>query len=823
MRFIFEKLITLLSLVFLLLNSSEHLLAQPVAESNEYIPPRSEVRSGSPDIIWNPDGSLTVRNGSVIFQSGIKKYSNKEVDFERASEMLLVEESFIANGQKDKNLYNIKFDGNAAGDVSIGIWHRDVKAEKNEENNIKSKQFGFGSFDLSSDNVYDDAEENESERWATLLWGARSDNGSHINWNAYKWEGFFGRNKHYESDDFSRLYHKPSSWTWKGRSVVVGTVLLSVVAAVATGGASAELEAEATEAGGAAVEGSSSIIDVEMAPLRQAGGAYLRGEAKVAAANAAEEQALQARLALDAADKAENLKRARTTARMARNISGGVKSYGQMASRTSMASVFGAGTGLGATYTTTAFLATDEPKVRIVNYSNDGKNAAAYLNFISNNTSPQDFIELMGGGIASPAAQKLGILSAEYLFKEYISNTCKTGEIDEYGKILQSEGKTVRCLKVPSIPVVARMQVEAGNSDVTIKSVNIPGLPGRYDPYSDTGISPYRLFKNYYYITPNAGSKVIVRPRNGIVNEEPIIVEEVFDNINPEQVLPYQVFRTNGYMLIEPEGFTDDVASIYLVANKNEVESYTGKMTYNNASVRFDLGYYGQINGNDYHLYRFVPLLSSLSFKNGNAPFEFDADPTTGPFLAGDNIVFRTVSFDNVVVNNDLDQAVFKRSFDRDPTEDVELTVSGRTLISDGYDRAIPTSFDFGLYVGNKDIEGQPHQAKGVLTEDLAVLQSDQWILADYVFESGYEPLSLDYLHSYVQTNKHLPYVMGQEAVDKAGHYSITDMAMGQLRHLEELYLHAFDQEEHLEQQEARLLALKRRLENIPHTIDKKD
>ena len=96
----FIKYLKLYLLPILLGIISEYASAQN-PESNHYIPQTTYDRSGgSSTVIWNPDGSVTVKNGEVMFQSGIKKFQIETSKMERESEMLMLDENFISQGEK---------------------------------------------------------------------------------------------------------------------------------------------------------------------------------------------------------------------------------------------------------------------------------------------------------------------------------------------------------------------------------------------------------------------------------------------------------------------------------------------------------------------------------------------------------------------------------------------------------------------------------------------------------------------------------------------------------------------------------------------------
>lgn len=187
---------------------------------------------------------------------------------------------------------------------------------------------------------------------------------------------------------------------------------------------------------------------------------------------------------------------------------------------------------------------------------------------------------------------------------------------------------------------------------------------------------------------------------------------------------------------------------------------------------------------------------------------------------------------DQLVINNDDAYAVFQN--DQGTVLDkVELTVNGDLLITDISEKIDATapllySENWQLYVGSKQVGSStdeddiPKRTKGILAENFVIDNSLDLTLPDYVFEPEYKAKSIEELETYVKTHKHLPDVPSQKDVEKEGYYSLPSMLMGQLKNLEELYLHAFNQNDEIYKlktnQQAlndRLLSLKETLENL--------
>lgn len=78
--------------------------------------------------------------------------------------------------------------------------------------------------------------------------------------------------------------------------------------------------------------------------------------------------------------------------------------------------------------------------------------------------------------------------------------------------------------------------------------------------------------------------------------------------------------------------------------------------------------------------------------------------------------------------------------------------------------------------------------------------------VADYVFEPGYEAMPLQEVESFTKEHKHLPEVPSASDIARNG-MDLTEMNLVLLKKIEELTVHAIEQEKRLENQEARLEA----------------
>ena len=83
----------------------------------------------------------------------------------------------------------------------------------------------------------------------------------------------------------------------------------------------------------------------------------------------------------------------------------------------------------------------------------------------------------------------------------------------------------------------------------------------------------------------------------------------------------------------------------------------------------------------------------------------------------------------------------------------------------------------------------------------------------DFVFENGYELLSLEEVENYIIENKHLPEIPNEAEVNKNG-IKLGEMDAKLLRKIEELTLYLIRQNKELKSQGEEIERLKRQLEN---------
>jgi hypothetical protein len=110
------------------------------------------------------------------------------------------------------------------------------------------------------------------------------------------------------------------------------------------------------------------------------------------------------------------------------------------------------------------------------------------------------------------------------------------------------------------------------------------------------------------------------------------------------------------------------------------------------------------------------------------------------------------------------------------------------------------------LGAANDNLHGDAKlQVAGKISAQMIVVHINKW--ADDVFDADYELMPLDELEAYVQRERHLPGIPPQRDVERDG----IDLAQTNemlLRKVEELTLHAIDQQKQIEEMERRIDAL---------------
>lgn len=129
-----------------------------------------------------------------------------------------------------------------------------------------------------------------------------------------------------------------------------------------------------------------------------------------------------------------------------------------------------------------------------------------------------------------------------------------------------------------------------------------------------------------------------------------------------------------------------------------------------------------------------------------------------------------------------------------------------RTANSGGWTPRLQVRQDGQVIIGDQaPANGTVHAdsrlaVDGKLLAKSIYVTSNGW--ADFVFEPGYQPMTLPALESYLQKNKHLPYIPSAQEVEANG-INVADMNAKLLQTVEELTLHVIALSKQVEQLKA--------------------
>ncbi|MFT3826600.1 MAG: hypothetical protein QM731_21950 [Chitinophagaceae bacterium] len=129
------------------------------------------------------------------------------------------------------------------------------------------------------------------------------------------------------------------------------------------------------------------------------------------------------------------------------------------------------------------------------------------------------------------------------------------------------------------------------------------------------------------------------------------------------------------------------------------------------------------------------------------------------------------------------------------------LTLNGRAYIGNFE----PGGINSGLIVDSNLAKYYLWVEKGVVSENYAIASVTEW--ADYAFNKDYKLMSLKQVAQYIQQNKHLPGMPSEEELKKNG-YSVHDMNKNFMLKIEELTLHAIEQNKQIETQQQQIKVL---------------
>lgn len=120
---------------------------------------------------------------------------------------------------------------------------------------------------------------------------------------------------------------------------------------------------------------------------------------------------------------------------------------------------------------------------------------------------------------------------------------------------------------------------------------------------------------------------------------------------------------------------------------------------------------------------------------------------------------------------------------------------------------------NFRIADGDTDIEMEL-QPDGDLTITGSLTTSGS-TYPDYVFESGYELMSLDELDTFISTNRHLPKIPTADDVDGGRRINMTELQIQMLEKIEELTLYTLEQHSTIKQLQGSLTELRERLATL--------
>jgi hypothetical protein len=134
---------------------------------------------------------------------------------------------------------------------------------------------------------------------------------------------------------------------------------------------------------------------------------------------------------------------------------------------------------------------------------------------------------------------------------------------------------------------------------------------------------------------------------------------------------------------------------------------------------------------------------------------------------------------------------------DATPIAGTALTVDGRVYISDDVTSA-EEGFGSGYTTNDNYKDYLLWVEEGVVSPDYAISETSDW--PDYVFDESYELYSLEEVESHIAEKGHLHTMPSAEEVEANG-YSLDDLSKRMVKTIEELTLHAIDQEKRIQAQ----------------------
>jgi hypothetical protein len=363
-----------------------------------------------------------------------------------------------------------------------------------------------------------------------------------------------------------------------------------------------------------------------------------------------------------------------------------------------------------------------------------------------------------------------------------------------------------KCFYVNYEPVVVKLDAK----ETHIQSFTLPGSVRDI-------ITPYQLFneKAWFYTSAEELQDVLVKPLTSNLQEQQI--SQVFNNIE-SNVLQKYIYSGNGNVdLVFDTTETDQETSFYMYAH--DYPNFTNEKIF-----PFELGDAGfDINtGKKMKLYK-CNILGDMT--DSAVTINLNSSSSTNPtYLTGDNIVVQEYAEATALLVNTpgsfnsnkpltyVDENGNSVSQANKPITDVVVNGSVAILEEDLLDENTEflASDEYALYVGKVG-----DATSGILANGMALLDSHQAPIPDFVFNKDYHLKSLEGLELYLKQNKHLPHVPSQQDYKDKGYYSVQQMLFGQLQNLEELYLHTFSQEDNLKSLQSKSKELNKKFQRM--------
>lgn len=126
----------------------------------------------------------------------------------------------------------------------------------------------------------------------------------------------------------------------------------------------------------------------------------------------------------------------------------------------------------------------------------------------------------------------------------------------------------------------------------------------------------------------------------------------------------------------------------------------------------------------------------------------------------------------------------------------------------------VPQALFSVSHLGNVEIASGNLLVRGDIESKKLKVTATPGSVPDYVFQPGYQYLSLEQLESFINTNSHLPNVPSAKEVETNGQ-DVGEMQLKLLEKVEELVLYTIDQQKQLKSQQAEIEKLKEEIEAL--------